>query len=234
MRSIGCIWNDLSDKKIDILVKRTSKRLIANGIVTKSEAIIFIFINFLLGSIPLFFISKFSIALCLIALPLIVSYPFMKRITWWPQLWLGINFNWGVFVGYYALTNFNADYSLLLFYFGCIFWTIAYDTLYGFQDIKDDEKIGVKSTSIKFKKTPKVFLISNYMMCFVFWIISFSIIMVDILFLLLFCILFLSIIIITIKTKLNDPLSCENSFKYNSYFGFFTSLLLIYWNIILT
>ena len=97
----------------------------------------------------------------------------MKRVTWWPQLWLGINFNWGVLVGFYAVTNLSLNPSILFFYIGCIFWTIAYDTLYGFQDIEDDLIVGIRSTSIKFKSIPKTFLILNYTLCYICWNISF-------------------------------------------------------------
>ena len=230
MRAIGCIWNDLSDKKYDILVKRTKNRLIATGEATKSNAIIFMCINFCLGVLPLFFISKFSIMLCIIVIPLVISYPFMKRITWWPQLWLGINFNWGVLVGFYALEGFSLNFSILVFYLGCIFWTIAYDTIYGFQDIKDDLKIGIRSTSIKFKHAPKAFLILNYILCYICWTISFYFFEINIKLLLIFSMLFIIIIFSTLNTNINDPVSCEKSFKRNSYFGFLTSLLLIYWN----
>ena len=81
----------------------------------------------------------------------------MKRITWWPQLWLGLNFNWGLLIGYYSVSDIKLNITIILFYTGSIFWTIAYDTIYGFQDIEDDIKIGVKSTSIKFRKNPKFF-----------------------------------------------------------------------------
>ena len=107
-------------------------------------------------------------------LPLIISYPFMKRITWWPQFWLGLNFNWGLLVGYYSVSEISFNISIILFYIGSIFWTIAYDTIYGFQDIEDDMKIGIKSTSIKFREKPKIFLIFNYFLCYIFWYMSIS------------------------------------------------------------
>ena len=116
MRSIGCIWNDLNDKKFDILVKRTKNRLIATGEVTKKEAVIFIFVNFILGCIPLFSLSTYSIILCMLVVPLVVFYPFTKRITWWPQLWLGITFNWGVLVGYCSMPGYTINMPILLFY----------------------------------------------------------------------------------------------------------------------
>ena len=231
MRALGCIWNDWNDKHFDILVKRTKKRLVATGEVSKKEIIIFGLINLIFGLLPLFFIGKFAIILCFIVLPLIISYPFMKRITWWPQFWLGLNFNWGVLVGYYALAKMEFSISIILFYIGSIFWTIAYDTIYGFQDIQDDMKLGIKSTSIKFRKKPKIFLIFIYLGCYIFWCMSLAKITAPPLVLLLLSIAFVIIILNTLSINLSEPKSCEKSFKYNSFFGSFISLLLIYLNI---
>ena len=231
MRALGCIWNDLNDKNFDILVKRTKNRLIAAEKVSNYEIIIFSIINLIFGVIPLFFISKFSIILCFCVLPLIISYPFMKRITWWPQLWLGLNFNWGLLVGYYSVSDIKLNITIILFYTGSIFWTIAYDTIYGFQDIEDDIKIGVKSTSIKFRKSPKIFLIFNYFICYVFWITSLSTLMPHPLILFFLSVIFITLVFNILKMSLADPLSCERSFKNNSLFGFFTTILLVSFNI---
>ncbi len=231
MRAVGCIWNDITDKKLDILVHRTKKRLIATGQTSKSEAIIFILINLTLGIIPLFFISKFSIILCLAVIPLVITYPYMKRITWWPQLWLGINFNWGILVSYYTLERLSLNVSILLFYIGSIFLTIAYDTIYGFQDIKDDIKLGIKSTAIKFSEKPKQFLIINYLCCFLCWGTSLYLVGITLPFSILLCILFILILLNTKITNIEDPISCYKSFKRNSYFQFSISLLLILYNL---
>ncbi len=233
MRSLGCIWNDWNDRKLDIFVTRTKGRLLASGKVSNYEIIIFSTINLILGVFPLFFIGKFSIILCFVVLPLIISYPFMKRITWWPQFWLGLNFNWGLLVSFYAVSEIKFNISILLFYIGSIFWTIAYDTIYGFQDIKDDLKIGIKSTSIKFSRSPKFFLILNYLACSIFWHMSLYTTKIKPLMLLFLTIIFIPLILNTMKINLNDPLSCEKSFKYNSFFGFFTSILLVSFSILL-
>ena len=232
MRSVGCIWNDINDKKFDIFVKRTKKRLIATGEVSKIEALIYAFINLCIGIIPLFFINKFSIILCFAILPLIASYPFMKRITWWPQLWLGINFNWGVLIGYYSLTEPHVSLNIILFYLGCIFWTTAYDTIYGFQDIEDDLKLGVKSTSIKFRSSYKAFLIINYSICFLCWSTSIYFYNMNFILLLTLSVLFLIIIRSVTRTNIEKPESCEKSFKKNSYFGLSVSTLLALNNIL--
>ena len=169
MRALGCLWNDFNDKDFDIKVKRTKTRLIASKKITNKTIVIFCFINGCIGSVPLYFIPINSIITSLSILPIIIIYPFMKRFTWWPQLWLGICFNWGVLVGFsvYDYNLFNLE--LILFYVGSVFFTIGYDTIYGFQDIKDDEKIGIKSTSIKFKSNAKLFLFSIYFIAFSFW-----------------------------------------------------------------
>ncbi len=231
MRAVGCIWNDLNDKNYDILVERTKKRLIASGKVSKKEIISFFIINLTLGIIPLFFISKFSVLLCFLVLPLIISYPFMKRITGWPQFWLGLNFNWGLFVSYYAVTEISFNLSIVLFYIGSIFWTIAYDTIYGFQDIEDDMKIGIKSTSIKFKENPKFFLILNYFLCFVFWYMSISTLVKDFIIFIALGLIFFPIVLNSFILNINNTASCGKSFRNNSYFGFCITILLIYFNI---
>ena len=231
MRAAGCIWNDLNDKDYDIRVERTKKRLIASGKVSKKKAILFLIINLSLGSLPLLFIGKKAILLSFLVLPLVITYPLMKRITWWPQLWLGINFNWGLLIAYTAVENVYFYYPIILFYIGSIFWTIAYDTIYGFQDIKDDLIIGLKSTSIKFRKNAKLFLSINYFLCFVLWSSSLTLIKKDSIVLILIFFLFLLIVLKVLITSLYNPLSCEKAFKNNSYFAFFISLLLIYFNL---
>ena len=107
-----------------------------------------------------------TIILGLASMPFAFSYPLMKRFTYWPQLFLGFTFNYGLIMAWVSLTNEFSFYPLIL-YFGAIFWTLGYDTIYGFQDIKDDEIIGVKSTSIKFKKNPKLFLFLCYLIFYI-------------------------------------------------------------------
>ena len=161
-------------------------------------------------------------------IPLIITYPFMKRITWWPQLWLGFNFNWGILVGSSSINDQLISFPIILFYLGSVFWTIGYDTIYGFQDIEDDEKIGVKSTSIKFKNNPKKFLLVVYLLAISFWIIS--LLALDQSFYKIFIIIitFLTLLIKVIITDLLDPSSCNKTFVFNSYFSFLITLILIF------
>ena len=227
MRALGCLWNDFNDKDFDIKVKRTKSRLIASKKITNKTIVIFCFINGCIGSVPLYFIPINSIITSLSILPVIIIYPFMKRFTWWPQLWLGICFNWGVLVGFsiYDYNLFNLE--LILFYVGSVFFTIGYDTIYGFQDIKDDEKIGIKSTSIKFKSNAKLFLFSIYFMAFSFWTSSLIVLNYSILIITIFISLSLSILIKVLLTNTNEPNECKKTFIYNSYFSLSIIFVLI-------
>ena len=227
MRALGCLWNDFNDKDFDIKVKRTKSRLIASKKITNKTVVIFCFINGCIGSVPLYFIPINSIITSLSILPIIIIYPFMKRFTWWPQLWLGICFNWGILVGFsvYDYNLFNLE--LILFYVGSVFFTIGYDTIYGFQDIKDDEKIGIKSTSIKFKSNAKLFLFSIYFIAFSFWTSSLILLNYSILIITIFISLSLSILIKVLLTNTNEPNECKKTFIYNSYFSLSIIFVLI-------
>lgn len=227
MRALGCLWNDFNDKDFDIKVKRTKSRLIASKKITNKTIVIFCFINGCIGSVPLYFIPINSIITSLSILPIIIIYPFMKRFTWWPQLWLGICFNWGVLVGssVYDYNLFNLE--LILFYVGSVFFTIGYDTIYGFQDIKDDEKIGIKSTSIKFKSNAKLFLFIIYFIAFSFWTSSLVLLHNSILTLAIFIFLCLLILIKVLLTNTKEPNECKKTFIYNSYFSLGVIFVLI-------
>ena len=227
MRALGCLWNDFNDKDFDIKVKRTKSRLIASKKITNKTIVIFCFINACIGSAPLYFIPINSIITSLSILPIIIIYPFMKRLTWWPQLWLGICFNWGVLVGFsvYDYNLFNL--ILILFYVGSVFFTIGYDTIYGFQDIKDDEIIGIKSTSIKFKSNAKLFLFSIYFIAFSFWTSSLILLHNSISIITIFILLCLLILIKVLLTNTKEPNECKKTFIYNSYFSLSIMFLLI-------
>ena len=161
MRSAGCIVNDILDRKFDKKVFRTKDRPIASGKISVGLAIFYSGILCLMAFIVLINFNLFTIIIALASMPLAFTYPLMKRFTYWPQLFLGITFNYGLILGWTAI-NAQIDLIPILFYFGAIFWTLGYDTIYGFQDIKDDEIIGLKSTSIKFKSNPIIFLYICY------------------------------------------------------------------------
>ena len=162
MRSAGCIINDIVDRKFDKKVLRTKDRPIASGKISVKLALLCSGILCLIAFLVLINFNLFTIVIALASMPLAFTYPLMKRFTYWPQLFLGITFNYGLLLGW---TSINEEISLIpiIFYVGAIFWTLGYDTVYGFQDIEDDEIIGVKSTSIKFKESPKLLLTICYL-----------------------------------------------------------------------
>ena len=147
MRSAGCIINDLIDINIDRNILRTTNRPLPSNKITKKEAIIFLFLILFLSFFILLQFNLFSILVGVISLPLVIMYPFMKRYTHWPQLVLGIVFSWGIIiVSFQFLETFNFDFIIL--YLGCIFWTLAYDTIYAYQDRQEDIANGIKSTAV--------------------------------------------------------------------------------------
>ena len=228
MRSAGCIVNDISDKNFDKLVERTKDRPIASGKISIRLAAIFASILCAVAFLVLINFNKFTILMALISMPLAFTYPLMKRFTYWPQLFLGITFNYGLVLAWISIKN---DISLIpiIFYFGAIFWTLGYDTIYGYQDIKDDEIIGVKSTSIKFKNNPKKFVLICYL-TFIASLILIGLLMKFSLFYYLFLIfsVFQLIFFQIYKLNVKDPMSCLSKFKSNNFVG-----LLIFVNLLI-
>tara|TARA_B100001057_G_scaffold500604_1_gene616597 strand:+ start:40 stop:909 length:870 start_codon:yes stop_codon:yes gene_type:complete len=171
MRSAGCIVNDILDRKYDILVERTKQRPIASGKISVNLSLLYVIILCSFAFLILIQFSHTTILLGLASMPFAFSYPLMKRYTYWPQLFLGFTFNYGLIIAWFSIKP-EFSYIPIIFYIGAIFWTLAYDTIYGFQDIKDDEIIGVKSTSIKFKKNPKLLIFICYLIFILMQIIS--------------------------------------------------------------
>ena len=227
MRSAGCIVNDIVDKKFDKKVERTKNRPIASGQVSTNLALVYTLVLCFFAFLVLINFNLLTIILAFASMPLAFTYPLMKRFTYWPQLFLGITFNYGLIL---AWTSINNDISItpILFYFGAIFWTLGYDTIYGYQDIKDDEIIGVKSTSIKFKNNPKSFLILCYSIFFVLLILVGVLMQFSNIFYLTLTITFLHLFFYQIKflnTKI--PENCMKIFKSNKVLG-----LIVFLNII--
>ena len=219
MRSAGCIVNDIVDKNFDKKVERTKNRPIASGKVSVKLALIYSIVLCGLAFLVLINFNKFTIYMALLSMPLAFTYPLMKRITYWPQLFLGITFNYGLLLAWISISN-EVSLVPLVFYFGAIFWTLGYDTIYGFQDIKDDEIIGVKSTSIKFKNDPKKFLLFCYLV-FVVSLIFVGINMNFKLFYFMFLIIpTVQLFIFQIKNlNISDTNDCLAKFKSNNFFG---------------
>jgi 4-hydroxybenzoate polyprenyl transferase len=219
MRSAGCIVNDIADRNFDKKVERTKRRPIASGKVSVKLASAYAMILCGIAFLVLINFNKFTILMALISMPLAFTYPLMKRITYWPQLFLGITFNYGLVLAWISIAN-EISIIPIIFYFGAIFWTLGYDTIYGFQDIKDDEIIGVKSTSIKFKDDPKKFLFISYCI-FIISLLLIGILMSFKYYYFLFMIFpILHLLVFQIK-KLNTnlPFDCLNKFKSNNFLG---------------
>jgi 4-hydroxybenzoate polyprenyltransferase len=220
MRSAGCIVNDIADKEFDKKVLRTKNRPIALGKISVIRGLVYTVILCLLAFIVLIQFNFLTIALALISMPLAFTYPLMKRYTYWPQLFLGITFNYGLILGWISITNeFNIE--PLILYFGAIFWTLGYDTIYGFQDMSDDEIIGLKSTSIKFKSNPNLFLT----ICYVIFLVSLFLIGLIMNFNQLYFILLIFTAIHMFyyqlyKLNINNIKQCLDTFKSNNFLGF--------------
>ena len=226
MRSAGCIVNDILDRKFDKKVFRTKNRPIASGKISVKLALFYSAVLCFIAFLVLVNFNLFTIIIALASMPLAFTYPLMKRLTYWPQLFLGITFNYGLILGW---TSINPEINLLplIFYFGAIFWTLGYDTIYGFQDIKDDEIIGLKSTSIKFKSNPIIFLYICYTVFLVGLIVvgylnEFS----SLYFIFLLIIIYHMYFFQLKKFRSNDPSSCLKIFKSNNFLGALVLILL--------
>jgi len=149
MRGAGCAFNDIIDRDFDAAVARTRGRPIPSGAITPRHAALFTAALCLIGLVILLQFNWFTVALGAASLLLVAAYPFMKRITWWPQAWLGLTFNWGALLGFAAQTG-RLDIADGFLYAGLVFWTLGYDTIYAHQDKEDDALIGVKSTALLF------------------------------------------------------------------------------------
>ena len=219
MRSAGCIINDITDKEYDKKVERTKNRPIASGSVSVKLGIIYSIILCIFAFIVLINFNLLTILLALGSMPLAFSYPLMKRYTYWPQLFLGITFNYGLILGWVSISN-NLGIAPIIFYTGAIFWTLGYDTVYGYQDIKDDEIIGVKSTSIKFKKNPKKFLNLSYMIFVTCFLLTGIIMNYNLIFFIFAIIPLGHMFIYQIKNlDVSKPSNCLKIFKSNNLFG---------------
>ena len=173
MRSAGCIFNDIVDKDFDKKVKRTKTRPIAAGKITVKQSLGYVLILCLIAFLILIQFNLLTVVLGVSSMLLAFAYPFMKRITYWPQLFLGITFNWGIIMGWVAINN-NISQEIIILYISAIFWTLGYDTIYGAQDMSDDEIIGLKSTSIKFKNNIGLFVSISYFISIFLLIYSFK------------------------------------------------------------
>jgi 4-hydroxybenzoate polyprenyltransferase len=164
MRGAGCSFNDFVDRDIDAQVTRTAGRPLPAGLVTPKQAMIWTVAQCFVGLGVLLLLPRAAQIVALLAIPMVAAYPFMKRITWWPQVWLGLTFNWGVLVGYASVMG-TLDWRALWLYLACVCWTIGYDTIYAQQDIEDDALVGVKSTARLFGDKARYWVGLFYTFC---------------------------------------------------------------------
>ena len=227
MRSAGCIVNDIIDKKFDQKVSRTKNRPIASGEISIYLGLLYAAILCLIALCVLINFNNLTIFLALISMPLAFTYPLMKRYTYWPQLFLGITFNYGLILGWTSITN-EINFETVILYLGAIFWTLAYDTIYGFQDIIDDEIIGLKSTSIKFKNNPYIFL----KLCYSIFLLSLIIIgfllnLNKIYFICLTLVALQMYYFQIFKLNVDSPNICLKIFKSNNFLGLLIFVILL-------
>ncbi len=218
MRGAGCTINDIVDRKFDAHVARTSNRPIASGEVSVFKALIFLGALLGFGLIVLLQFNSFAIVLGASSIILVFIYPYMKRFTYWPQLFLGFTFNWGALLGWAAVTA-NVSSPAVFLYFAGVFWTLGYDTIYAHQDKKDDILVGIKSTALKFGESTSKWLIGFYTSAIILFLLAGS-------FANLHWPFYLSLIlgsfhmIWQIKSvNITDPKNCLSRFKSNRNFG---------------
>lgn len=222
-RGAGCIINDITDRKLDKHVNRTKNRPIANGAVSVKEAVLILVLLLLICLAILLSLTLTSIMIGFIAFCFTLIYPLMKRITYFPQFFLGITFNLGCLIGYAAILDY-VSFDSLLMYLGCCFWTIGYDTIYAFMDIKDDKAIGIKSTAVFFeKKYYRLWIMLFYM---VFVILHINVNVINNYYIgALGGIIASPILLWQVKTlDINTPENCSIRFKNNVYVGFILSI----------
>ena len=226
MRSAGCIINDIVDINLDKTVKRTASRPLTSNKISLNEAVFLLILLLLASFYILLQFNIYSIFLGLVSFPLIILYPFLKRYTYWPQIGLGLIFNWGVLIVSVEF-NFIISYDLLILYVGCVFWTLGYDTIYAYQDVEDDVKNNIKSTAVLFGEKGKQFVLFFYGTFFaIIGLLGFyssksylSLIVI-----------FVIIVVIGYylnKWKLNSVTSSNYYFKFNNIIGLVSYLYLL-------
>ncbi len=226
MRGAGCTLNDIADRHYDGSVARTRHRPLPSGAVSVPQALVFMAAQLAIGAGVLLSLNRASLFVGLPALALIATYPFMKRITYWPQFFLGLNFNWGALLGWTAVRGFLALPALLL-YVGGIFWTLGYDTIYAHQDKEDDGRLGLKSSALALGARTRPWLFAFYAAALAFWAAAgFS----ATLGLLFWVLLFLSALQLAwqaARVSLDDPADCLKKFRSNRDLGWILLVAII-------
>lgn len=171
MRGAGCIINDMIDRDLDRYVERTKTRPLASGVITLWQAFVLLTMLLVIALCIALTMNRLVLLLAALSLVMVATYPLMKRITWWPQAFLGLTFNWGALMGFAAVKG-DIEFPALLLYAGCVFWTLAYDTIYAHQDKVDDTKIGIKSTALRLGKHSKRWIAGFYAFTLTLWVFT--------------------------------------------------------------
>jgi 4-hydroxybenzoate polyprenyltransferase len=218
MRGAGCTLNDIADRNYDAEVARTRTRPIPSGRVTVTQAAIFMAAQLAIGAAILASLNRVSILLGIAVLGLIATYPFMKRITYWPQIFLGLNFNWGALIGWTAVTG-SLAWPPALLYLGGICWTIGYDTIYAHQDKEDDARIGVKSSALALGENTRPWLFGFYGAALALWAASGGFIALGAGFLICVALAGIQLGWQAASVNINDPADCLAKFRSNRIVG---------------
>ena len=229
MRSAGCIINDYFDRFIDKSVERTSNRPLAKGSIDLFKVFILLITLLFFSLIILLQFNRIAIVVALMSIPLIIIYPLMKRYTYWPQLFLGIIFNWGILVASAQITE-SIPIQAVLLYIACIFWTLGYDTIYAYQDRKDDIKINLKSTAILFNHKGKFFVMLFYSLFVSFIIIAQNIYNIELINSLILIGILIFLLFFLKNWNINVSQSSNKFFKNNNLVGliFFAYFLFLF------
>ncbi len=226
MRAAGCTTNDLADRDIDRRVARTALRPLASGTIGLWGGVIFLAALLLAGLWVLVQFNRFTVALGAAALIPVLAYPFMKRITYWPQAWLGITFNWGALLGFTAVAG-GLDWEPLALYIGALFWTLGYDTIYAHQDKEDDALVGVKSTALKFGARTKPWLVLFYALAMTLWALGGALADLGPAFFAVLALGALQLAWQVGKLDVDDPVDCLEKFKSNRWLGLIIFLAIV-------
>jgi 4-hydroxybenzoate polyprenyltransferase len=218
MRGAGCTFNDIVDREFDAKVERTRTRPIPSGAVSLFGAILFMILQLAIGAAILFSLNGLSIALGILVIALIVTYPFMKRITYWPQFFLGLNFNWGALMGWTAVRG-DLGWPAILLYLGGIAWTLGYDTIYAHQDKEDDALIGVKSSALALGKLTRPFLFLFYLVAVILWAAAGEVAGFGLLYHVALILVLFQLFWQAAKVDIDDPADCLVKFKSNRVTG---------------
>lgn len=218
MRGAGCTYNDMVDRDIDRRVMRTASRPLAANVITMPQAATWLVTQVLLGFLILIALPARVFWLAMVSLAIVALYPWVKRLSHWPQLVLGLAFNWGLFVGWFIVQP-HFQVSVFLFYGAGIFWTLAFDTIYAHQDVQDDLLVGVKSTAVRFRENSKSFIHFCYGACWCLMMLGGFFCQLGWVFIGLFFLMAVAVGLQIHRLDLTCSQQCLRAFQRNQYIG---------------